>query len=63
MNADAGFITFRKAFKDDLDAMLMRFANHVELGMYNLISVNASKYSFVVVCISNKQIKDFPKGS
>lgn len=63
MYADAGFITFRNWFKDDLDAMFLRVAKHVELGMYKLVSVSASKHSFVVVCISDKQIVDFPDGS
>jgi hypothetical protein len=63
MNADAGFITFRKWFSDDLDAMFLRVAKHVELGMYKLVSMSASEHSFVVVCVSDKKIEEFPRGS
>jgi hypothetical protein len=60
MNADAGFTTFRKWSWEGLDAMMIQVARHVQMGLYQLISVSASKHSFVVVCVSNKKIEDFP---
>ena len=57
-----GFTTFRKWFRLDVNEMLMRVAKHVEMGVYQIISVNASTHSLVVVCISDKTIHEFPEG-
>ena len=63
MYADAGFITFRKWFGDDADAMVKRVASHVEQGLYSLISLQISKHSCVVICATDKKLGDFPDGS
>ena len=61
MYADAGFVTFRKWFEDDADAMLARVASHVEKGLYSIISLQLSKHSCVVICASEKEVEDFPE--
>ncbi len=63
MNAGSGFITFRKWFTMDVNEMLVKVAGHVEMGLYQIISVNASKHSLVVVCVSDKKIEEFPEGA
>lgn len=64
MNAEpTSFITFRKWFVLDINEMLIKVAGHVEMGLYQIISVNATKHSLVVVCVSNKKLEEFPEGS
>lgn len=63
MYADAGFITFRKWFQDDADAMLKRVASHVEQGLYSVISLQLSKHSCVVICATDKNVEDWPEDS
>jgi len=64
MNVDStSFTSFRKWFRLDVNEMFVKVAGHVEMGLYRIISVNASKHSFVVVCISDKKIEDFPEGA
>ena len=60
---DKAFVTFRKWFGDDADAMLKRVASHVEQNLYSIISLQLSKHSCVVVCSSEKALEDFPDGA
>ena len=57
------FVTFRKWFSDDADAMLKRVASHVEQRLYSIISLQLSKHSCVVICVSDKMLDDFPGDS
>lgn len=61
--SDHAFVTFRKWFSLDLDAMMLRVTEHVQAGYYSLIAVNASKHSLVVICGSDLAIVDFPDGA
>lgn len=58
---DAAFVTFRKWFSDDADAMLARVASHVQQKLYSVISLQLSKHSCVVVCASEKALEEFPE--
>jgi hypothetical protein len=58
---DHAFITFRKWAGEDVDTMFQIVAKQIKLGLYRLISVNASKHSFIVVCVSEKSLDEFPE--
>ena len=60
VTSDRAFTNFRKWFQQDVDAMMTRVAGHVQTGLYSLVAVNASKHSFVVICISDLALEDFP---
>jgi hypothetical protein len=62
MYADSDFRTLRKWFECDADEMLLKIAGHVRDGLYSLISLNASKHSFVVVCACSKNLEGLPEG-
>ena len=58
MYIEKGFVTMRKWFNDDADAMLARVASHVAQGFYSIISLQLSKHSCVIVCTS--ELDNFP---
>lgn len=59
MYCESDFITIRKwCATKDVDWVLLQVARHVEQGLYRITSISASKHSFVVVCDTEKQLKD-----
>ncbi len=59
---NSDFSILRKWFDKDVDWMLLKAASHIEMGLYRIVSISASKHSFVVVCICEKMMADFPDG-
>lgn len=51
----------RKWFALGVNAMLVRVAEHVQMGLCSIISISASKHSFVVVCACHKDREEFPE--
>ncbi len=49
MHAGSDFQTFRAAGKGPVEEVLLQVAQHVKNECYKIISINASKHSFVVV--------------
>ncbi|KAI9715765.1 MAG: hypothetical protein M1812_005764 [Candelaria pacifica] len=49
MHAGSDFRTFRAVSKDPVEAVLLQVARHVKDECYKIISISASKDSFVVV--------------
>jgi hypothetical protein len=58
-NADS-FTTLRKWIDDDVDAVVMRIAGHVQNGLYRLVALQVSRHSLVVVCLCDKSLEEFP---
>jgi hypothetical protein len=58
-NADA-FVTTRKWINDDVDAIVLRVARHLQMGLYTLVSLQVSKHSLVVMCNSRKALEELP---
>jgi hypothetical protein len=54
------FTTLRKWIHEDVDAIIMRIAGHVQNGLYRLVAVQVSKHSLVVVCMYDKPLEEFP---
>lgn len=49
-NADTGLTMANKDFPVSLEKLYLGVAKCVQEGIYSLISINASRYSFVIVC-------------
>lgn len=62
MYSESDFISTRTWCAKDVNWVLLQVARHVEQGLYRIISISASKHSFVVVCASEKQCKDLSEG-
>jgi hypothetical protein len=58
-NADS-FTTLRKWIDDDVDAVVVRIARHVQNGLYRLVALQVSRHSLVVVCLCDKSLEEFP---
>jgi len=58
MYVHSDFITFRKQSSLSVDRVLLEVAKHVEDGLYSIISISASKHSFVVVCGTKKTMAE-----
>jgi pectin methylesterase-like acyl-CoA thioesterase len=50
MHAASDFRTIRAALNGTVEEELIRAANHVKNGCFKIVSISASKNSFVVVC-------------
>jgi hypothetical protein len=50
MHAGSDFITVRSGSEDPVEDVLLEVAKHVKEGCYKIVSISASKHSFVVVC-------------
>lgn len=61
MYADTDFPTLRERSECNADEMLLKAADHDRAGLYNLVSLNASKRSFVVYCICEKNTDGLPE--
>jgi hypothetical protein len=45
-----------------VDWIVKKVGDHVDVGLYSIVSISACKHSFVVVCKCEKMMKDFPDG-
>lgn len=52
------FITFRKQYDCDINAMISMVARHVEQGLYFIISMNATPHMLTVICGCEKTQAD-----
>jgi hypothetical protein len=59
MTATSNFKTMRASHQTTLDKLFVQIAKHVEEGLYRLISVSASAYSFVIICESDLTLDEF----
>ena len=59
MTATSNFKTMRASHQTTLDKLFVQIAKHVEEGLYRLISVSASAYSFVIICESDLTLEEF----
>ncbi|UKZ83594.1 hypothetical protein TrVFT333_011403 [Trichoderma virens FT-333] len=61
MHAGSDFRTFRAASDGTVEEELIRAANYVKSGCFKIVSISASKNSFVVVCstpLSSKELNE-----
>ena len=56
---EGAFTTVRMPTSPNLDKRFIRIARHVESGVYSLISVNATTYSFNIICESDATSDEF----
>lgn len=59
MNADVDFRSIHGAFPVAMERVYISVARHVSDGIYKLVSVNASEYSFVIVCNIQVSVEEF----
>jgi hypothetical protein len=59
MNACSDFKTTRAAFATTVDKVFLEVANHIRDGVYSIINVSASAYSFAIICQSEKTREEF----
>ena len=50
MHAGSDFTTIRGGGENSVEDVLLEVATHVKDGCYKIVSISASKHSFVVVC-------------
>lgn len=60
MDARSDFSTIRKWFRLDINQLYLKVGDHVRQGLYEIIAINASKHSFVVICATSKKRDEFP---
>lgn len=61
MHAASDFRTSRGASDSTVEEELIRAADYVKNGCFKIVSISASKHSFVVVCstpLSSKELKE-----
>lgn len=68
MNSASDFTTVRSGGEGSVDDILLEVATHVKDGCYKIVSISASKHSFVVVCSTELSkaelwLKGFPFAS
>jgi hypothetical protein len=49
MHPEPDFLTVRSGVEDSVEDVLLAVATHVKNGCYKIVSISASKHSFVVV--------------
>lgn len=54
------FIAFRKQYHCDINAMILKVAEHVRKGVYNIISMNGTPHLLTVICACGRFQGDFP---
>jgi hypothetical protein len=59
MNLDVNFRSVHKVFRVPVEDLYTAVARHVRNGVYKLVSINASEYSFVVVCKIQVSAEEF----
>jgi hypothetical protein len=59
MNGAANFRTSRGPKHTTIDKLFAKVAKQVEDGLYTLISVNVTAYTFVVICASDVSSEEF----
>jgi hypothetical protein len=53
--------TVRASFPVSVDKLFVKIAKHIQDGSYSIVSIGASAYSFVIVCISELTSDEFMK--
>jgi hypothetical protein len=59
MYAASDFKTVQASFPATVDEVYLEIANHIRDGLYYIISVSASAYSFSVICQMEKTSAEF----
>jgi hypothetical protein len=59
MYAASDFKTVQASFPATVDEVYLEIANHIRDGLYHIISVSASAYSFSVICQTEKTSAEF----
>ena len=59
MNCRSDFTAIRKWFAMSVDELYLKVGEHVRQGLYSIISINASKHSFMVICATTKDKNEF----
>lgn len=54
MDCGSSLTTFRKWFSCDVNELYLKVGDHVRQGLYTIISINASKHSFMIICATSK---------
>lgn len=54
------FIAFRTQYQSDINAMILKVAEHVRQGFYTVISINATPHMLTVICACEKMQSEFP---
>jgi hypothetical protein len=54
MDSRSNFRIIRSSFPGPMDKVFLQIADHVRRGLYLLVSVSASAYSFAVICKTEK---------
>jgi hypothetical protein len=59
LNALSDFRTTRAPFVTTVDKVFVEIANHIRDGVYSIVSVSASAYSFTIICDTKKTSAEF----
>ena len=54
------FIAFRKQYNCDINAMILKVAEHIRKGVYTVISINGTPHMLTVICACERFQADFP---
>ena len=57
---DSDFKVLRSQYDYDINAVILMVARHVEQGLYDIISMNATPHMLVVVCGCQKTRNQMP---
>ena len=57
----SNFKTVRAPFAVTVDEIFLEIANHIRDGVYSIVSVSASAYSFTIICMTEKTQAEFNK--
>jgi hypothetical protein len=55
----SNFKTVRAPFAVTVDEIFLEIANHIRDGVYSIVSISASAYSFTIICMTEKTQAEF----